>query len=573
MNIPIKVFIINAMIILVLNIVVGSFVSNFTQKMELNNFKENGVELLNAVNGNLDLEALKEVISNMDESSEAYQKVHKYLNQVLESTSLMYLYTIIYKDGGNEAYYLVDGLDVDSEEHSGLGETEEGNVEGFARLLQGEAVATDIQEYGEWGQLMCIEVPIYTDGKEYVIALAADINADHVVESTSHVRNRVFMALFMSGISQAVLIFFAIKIILAKRLNKLKDVIEETAKFDFTDMTLGEELTHTYDEVGDIARSVQLMRVRLRDKTLQIQEVVEHMNHSVSDIHVRIEEQTVSTGQVSASVEELATSMNEQSTSSSESRKALEGLNEKIIHFNEEIIDMNIVASRTKETSEKNKESIHQLQIAYKENEATASEMEEKMTQLMMSSAEIKDIIQVITDIAEQTNLLALNAAIEAARAGEVGKGFAIVADEIKKLSNDTTASVEKIEMIISAMVGEVEMTTNAMANLMHNNNQVGSVSSQVIETSVEMEKDVEEILLGMDSLKELMQDVQLYKDHVLRGINVIIEGIEQDSATSQEIASCMENEAIVIEQILENANNIKSKADELEHNIKEYKL
>ena len=569
-----KVVALTGGIIIILSLIVANILMLFSGNNTIREFKRSGIELLTALSVDLDVEVVKDILENQDITSESFNEVHKYLNQALNATSLTYLYVMVHENDGKNSYYLVDGNEVDSGEFCNPGDPLEDSSEDYYKtLIEGKAYASEIYNAEGWGEMMTIEVPIYSEGNDRVIVLAADIATSTVNQQGRILKIQLIAVLFCMAIIELILIYIFINSMLSRNFRVLGDMIETTANFDFTDMKLGQNLAERLDEIGEITTSIIAMRGKLREKALEVDGAVEEVHGAIKHIHERIAQQTASTQQVSTSVEELAASISNQVSSTTESGRMINLLNEKIESFNTEMIQISNLAQTTKETSEQNKQSIDKLQTVYKNNELTSKIVDEKMNQLITSSRAIKEIIKVITDLAEQTNLLALNAAIEAARAGEAGKGFGIVADEIKKLSNDTASSTEQIETIITHIVKEVESTNQSMEELMSNNKQVGLVSKEVIGTSNEMEKDIDEILDGMNQLKAFMQDIEVYKDSVKNSNDIIVEGTEQYSAISEEISSCIQDEAIVNEQILQIMDSVKLKVDGLGKSVKEYKL
>ena len=219
--------------------------------------------------------------------------------------------------------------------------------------------------------------------------------------------------------------------------------------------------------------------------------------------------------------------------------------------------------------NDKAQETARQMNEISKAVEQSAKIVQE----LGENSKEIGSIVGVISSIAEQTNLLALNAAIEAARAGEAGKGFAVVADEVRKLAEGSQASVQKIDSII----GTIQATTDKAVETMNAGRQLVQEGLNNVElTGQSFQEIVNMIKIAEQNSNRVMETINYLREPILD----IVNRTDKISKMSVEIADNMEaisistaKEATHIVEISENSGNLTELAKNMETTVHEFQL
>ena len=327
------------------------------------------------------------------------------------------------------------------------------------------------------------------------------------------------------------------------------------------------------DEIGLLCKNFNIMIDSIRNMTLKTREVVNKLKETSQIIAISSNEVNISSEEITRTIQEIAAGASTQAEESSQSFEITNNLATRIDDISNKL---NTTFNNTNNMKEKNKlgnEAIFELQERFSDSTSATFNVGEGIHKISEKSNSVGEIIETINSIADQTNLLALNAAIEAARAGEHGKGFAVVADEVRNLAVQSTQATQTVKNILEQITDVINDT--------HGDMDIAKDMVEKVNKSLEVTENVfNELTLATDnviglvsSVNDDIQQIDHDKDKVLNSIENISSITQESAASTEEVSAASEEQSASMEEISNTIQGLNSVVKELSELVEQYKL
>ncbi len=514
MNLKMKLSACFAGLSLIIILVLSTFSYQALQSRTLNSLN---TELTTAAN------ATQKIIGDerhdhQNKANNDYDKISQDLTSFTQASELDWTYSTVMRNGRIYYTYINQTKEEARSGHYKNWFQEEYKI--VPKMLRKAFLTQQIQfeEYqGEYGRYRSIFVPFRNhQGETYVIGV--DISLSEV----DAMINRELKKVCITAMIVLALALVAARLIanqLVAPINTLNAVLLNIANGDWN---LTQQVpVSSKDEIGAMSHSFNTFMAALRQRLMEVSQSTEsvaaittQLDHLIQAVTKRSIEQAENVGNSAAAIEELA-------TSSQSISEVVNGANQKMTHFE----------LHTQDTVGAINHAVTGMQNVQQETNTVA----ERLHQLDSRANDINSIVEVIKDIADQTNLLALNAAIEAARAGEQGRGFAVVADEVRQLSERTAKATIEIGSMINTIQTDTSGATDTMQLAVGQVDSCVQYADEANQSLNGFRTEITSVTEGMEEIAESVKEQAFAAEHLSSNVATLSSSANENRLSTQD--------------------------------------
>jgi len=412
---------------------------------------------------------------------------------------------------------------------------------------------------------------------------------DTVHENSDLIASSKIIAYFLTGLiifASFFSIFLLVRIIVVpiqKLSRQMKEISEGKG-----DLTKTVEI-RANDEIGELGLYFNNF-VRQLDKLIgEIKHVTEEVNHNTESLANTLENivygeesssfsegdsELIKTGirQFDKILSDVRDNLQKQTVNMEESLSELEEITASSSHIMESAETLLKSSRESLLAGQKSVSSVDKMQTSMNTVQRSVINTTDRVSSLSALAESIGNIITSISAISEQTNLLALNAAIEAARAGETGKGFSVVADEIRKLAESTKEETKKIEGVIRDIQNEVKTVKNSTGDISENVRNGTELMLLVIESLEKMQKITEKNNTEVENIAQMTEDESNSSKEITSAVQDITEMSREIEGLELEISEISQSIVTIMEKKLKDIGRIKTGINALNERLKRFK-
>ncbi|RWZ60828.1 methyl-accepting chemotaxis protein [Halobacillus fulvus] len=412
------------------------------------------------------------------------------------------------------------------------------------------------------------KIASYATNPETGWKMIGEVNVSDFKEEANQIIGPIVMVLTIV-IGIAVLIALLLTRYLTKPVKELQVLMSKAGEGDFSVHAQSDR----HDEIGDLYRDFQHMVESIRTLIEHVKASSSRVSSSAENVVANAEENTAASHEISRAIQEIAEGAQNQTEMVDDSVQSSKTLSDTINHIVSKSENMKEKSDRLVDRSEDANKIVKQLREHSIRTDKMTDEMKKSIDDLKMNSDNIHQVVATISNIAGQTNLLALNAAIEAARAGEAGKGFAVVADEVRKLAEQSESALTTV----SEMIDQMQSRTSQIVTLIQETGEVVKEQKASVDETEQSFQDVfahiSDNVTSLNGIIDSMKEVSTHKDELVHHMDAISTVTEETAAAAEEVSASVQESNAAMEQLNVLAEELEGVAASMEEELNKFSL
>jgi methyl-accepting chemotaxis protein len=327
------------------------------------------------------------------------------------------------------------------------------------------------------------------------------------------------------------------------------------------------------DETGDLANAMNQIQESLRALVGDIRGIAFKVAGSAQNLSGTSQEMSASAQEVAGTVDQISKGAETQAEMVEESNRL----------FKEVAMSINLVATAAKTVAESANKTVETARVGRNLAGASLESIRQVMVEAESSTQQmynfigqlerITKFVEVINGIAQKTNLLALNATIEAARAGEYGHGFAVVAEEIRKLADSTTISADEITGLVEGIRAEGRQVQTSMNQVIEEMETGREAVDRTNEAFSAITENAEGTRAKASSISELADQQIASAERITLAIDEIDKVVSDNAAATEQVSAATQEQSASMEELAQSAKNLSTMSEAMLQIVKQFKL